>query len=58
MDEARNPGGFFVGVEADAWEPHREWLDDDGLMAHDFGSFLIRSHGTPSWRWVSAGRWP
>jgi glyoxylase-like metal-dependent hydrolase (beta-lactamase superfamily II) len=42
----RDPHGFFVGVEADAWEPYREWLDDDGLMAHNYGCFLIRSRDT------------
>jgi glyoxylase-like metal-dependent hydrolase (beta-lactamase superfamily II) len=41
----REPGGFFVGVEDDSWEPYGEWLDDDGLMAHNFGSFLIHSQG-------------
>ena len=31
----REPGGFFVGVEADAWEPYREWLDDDDQRLHE-----------------------
>ena len=39
----RDPDGFFVGVDSDAWEPYREWLDDDGLMAHNYGCFLVRS---------------
>lgn len=42
---SKEPGGFFQGVEAEAWEPYRDWLDDDGLMAHNYGSFLIRSNG-------------
>jgi glyoxylase-like metal-dependent hydrolase (beta-lactamase superfamily II) len=54
----REPGGFFVGVEADAWEPYREWLDDDGLMTHNFGSFLIRSHGKNMLVDTGLGQWP
>jgi len=54
----REPAGFFVGVEADAWEPYREWLDDDGLMAHNFGSFLIRSQGRNILVDTGLGQWP
>ena len=54
----REPDGFFVGVEADAWEPYREWLDDDGLMAHNFGSFLIRSRGKNMLVDTGLGQWP
>jgi glyoxylase-like metal-dependent hydrolase (beta-lactamase superfamily II) len=43
---SRDPDGFFVGVGADGWEPYQEWLDDDGLMAHNYGCFLIRSGDT------------
>ena len=41
----KEPGGFFRGIETPAWEPYREWLDEDGLMAHNYGSFLIRTSG-------------
>ncbi len=52
------PGGFFVGVEAEAWEPYREWLDDDGLLAHNYGSFLIRSLGKNMLVDTGLGQWP
>jgi len=42
----RDPGGFFVGVGAEAWAPYAEWLDDDGMMVHNYGCFLIRSRDT------------
>jgi glyoxylase-like metal-dependent hydrolase (beta-lactamase superfamily II) len=42
----KEPGGFFVDVDSEAWEPYREWVDDDGLMAHNYGCFLIRSLDT------------
>jgi glyoxylase-like metal-dependent hydrolase (beta-lactamase superfamily II) len=54
----REPGGFFEGVDSDAWEPYREWLDDDGLMAHNFGSFLIRSRGKTLLVDTGLGQWP
>ncbi len=54
----RPPDGFFVGVEADAWEPYREWLDEDGLMTHNFGSFIIRSLGTTILVDTGLGQWP
>lgn len=41
----RDPDGFFAGVGRDAWEPYREWLDDDGLLIQNYGSFVIRSEG-------------
>lgn len=39
----RSPDDFFVGVEASAWQPYRDWLDEDGLLAHNFGTFIIHS---------------
>jgi glyoxylase-like metal-dependent hydrolase (beta-lactamase superfamily II) len=54
----RSPDGFFVGVDAAAWEPYREWLDDDGLMAHNYGSFLIHSHGKIMLVDTGLGQWP
>lgn len=54
----REPGGFFVDVDDDAWEPYREWLDEDGLMAHNFGSFLIRSQGKTMLVDTGLGQWP
>lgn len=54
----REPGGFFVGVDAEAWEPYEEWLEDDGLMAHNFGSFLIRSQGKVMLVDTGLGQWP
>jgi glyoxylase-like metal-dependent hydrolase (beta-lactamase superfamily II) len=41
----RPPGDFFVGVDTAAWEPYKEWLDDDGMMSHNFGTFIIHSQG-------------
>lgn len=54
----KEPGGFFEGVDAAAWAPYREWLDDDGLLAHNFGSFLIRSHGKTMLVDTGLGQWP
>jgi len=54
----RDPDGFFVGVGVDAWEPYRDWLDDDGLMAHNFGCFLIRSQGKTLLVDTGLGPWP
>lgn len=54
----RDPGGFFMAVEADAWEPYREWLDDDGLMAHNFGCFVIRSREKTMLVDTGLGQWP
>jgi len=54
----REPGGLFEGVDAAAWESHREWLDDDGLLAHNFGSFLIRSRGKNMLVDTGLGQWP
>lgn len=42
----KEPSEFFVDVDAAAWEPYREWVDDDGLIAHNYGCFLIRSLDT------------
>ncbi|MDH5420406.1 MAG: MBL fold metallo-hydrolase [Acidimicrobiia bacterium] len=41
----RDPGTFFAGVGSDAWAPYREWLDNDGLLVQNYGSFIIRSEG-------------
>lgn len=41
----RQPGGFFAGVDRDAWEPYRHWLTADGLLIQNYGSFIIRSDG-------------
>ncbi len=54
----RGPAGFFEGVDAAAWEPYREWLDDDGLMAHNYGSVLIHSHGKIMLVDTGLGQWP
>jgi len=54
----KGAGGFFEGVDAAAWEPYQEWLDDDGLLAHNFGSFLIRSHGKTMLVDTGLGQWP
>lgn len=54
----REPGGFFEGVDAGEWEPYQEWLDDDGLLAHNFGCFLIRSHGKTLLVDTGLGQWP
>lgn len=54
----RDPDGFFVGVRIDAWEPYRDWLDDDGLMAHNFGCFLIRSRDKTLLVDTGLGPWP
>lgn len=54
----RGPDGFFEGVNAAAWAPYPEWLDDDGLMAHNFGSFLIHSHGKKMLVDTGLGQWP
>jgi glyoxylase-like metal-dependent hydrolase (beta-lactamase superfamily II) len=54
----KEPGGFFEGVDAAAWEPYREWLDDDGTLAHNFGSFLIRSHDKTMLVDTGLGQWP
>ncbi len=54
----RRPGGFFVGVETDAWRPYREWLDDEGLLTHNFGCFLIRSEGQHLLVDTGLGQWP
>jgi glyoxylase-like metal-dependent hydrolase (beta-lactamase superfamily II) len=54
----RDPDGFFVGVGLEAWAPYREWLDDDGLMAHNFGCFLIRSRDTTMLVDTGLGPWP
>lgn len=54
----RGPDGVFQGVDAAAWEPYREWLDADGLMAHNYGSFLIHSQGTTMLVDTGLGQWP
>jgi glyoxylase-like metal-dependent hydrolase (beta-lactamase superfamily II) len=54
----REPGGFFVGVENEDWEPYGEWLDDDGLMAHNYGCFLVISAGKTILVDTGIGRWP
>lgn len=54
----RSPDGAFEGVDAAAWEPYREWLDDDGLMAHNYGCFLIRSRETTMLVDTGLGQWP
>ena len=54
----REPGGFFEGVDSDAWAPYREWVADDGLIAHNFGSFLIRSRGRNMLVDTGLGQWP
>ena len=54
----RDPGGYFEGVEATAWQPYKEWLDDDGLLTHNFGSFLILSRGKNILVDTGLGQWP
>ncbi|MDH3308670.1 MAG: MBL fold metallo-hydrolase [Acidimicrobiia bacterium] len=54
----REPGGFFYGIEAPAWEPYRAWLNPDGLLAHNFGCFLIRSRGQNILVDTGLGQWP
>jgi glyoxylase-like metal-dependent hydrolase (beta-lactamase superfamily II) len=54
----RGPDGYFEGVSAGAWDPYLEWLDDDGLMAHNFGCFLIHSHGQIMLVDTGLGQWP
>ena len=54
----RPAAGFFEGVDAAAWEPYREWVDEDGLMAHNFGSFVIRSRGSVILVDTGLGQWP
>ncbi|MEE9277833.1 MAG: MBL fold metallo-hydrolase, partial [Dehalococcoidia bacterium] len=46
------------GVDEKAWEPYREWLDDDGLMDHNFGCFLIHSEGKRILVDTGLGQWP
>lgn len=54
----KEPGGFFVDVETEAWEPYPEWVGDDGLMAHNYGCFLIRSGGKNMLVDTGLGQWP
>jgi glyoxylase-like metal-dependent hydrolase (beta-lactamase superfamily II) len=54
----KEPGGFFVDIEAEAWEPYREWVEDDGLIAHNYGCFLIRSAGKTILVDTGLGQWP
>lgn len=54
----REPGGFFVGVDNDDWAPYTGWLDDDGLMVHNFGCFVIRSLDTTILVDTGLGPWP
>jgi glyoxylase-like metal-dependent hydrolase (beta-lactamase superfamily II) len=52
------PGGFYVGVETEAWEPYREWVNDDGLTVHNYGCFLINSGGKNILVDTGLGQWP
>jgi glyoxylase-like metal-dependent hydrolase (beta-lactamase superfamily II) len=36
------PSEAYVGTPAEAWAPHRRFLDDDGRLVLDLGGFLIR----------------
>lgn len=54
----REPGGFFVGVDEAAWAPYRHWLGDDGLFAHNFGTFAIISRGETMIVDTGLGQWP
>lgn len=52
-----SPGGFFVGADEAAWEPYKEWLDEDGLMEHNFGTFIIHSQGKTMIVDTGLGQW-
>ena len=54
----RPPGGFFEGIDDDAWGPYRDWLGDDGLFAHNFGTFAIISEGKTMIVDTGLGQWP
>lgn len=43
---AASPSDMMPGVPAAAWEPVREYLDADGMIRVNFGSFLIREGDT------------
>ena len=51
------PAGFFVGADDDAWAPYRDWLGDDGLVAHNFGTFAIISEGKTMIVDTGLGQW-
>lgn len=51
------PADFFVGADEDAWAPYRDWLSDDGLMAHNFGTFAIISEGKTMIVDTGLGQW-
>ncbi|MDH3308654.1 MAG: MBL fold metallo-hydrolase [Acidimicrobiia bacterium] len=54
----REAGGFFEGIEGADWEPYGEWLDEDGLIVHNFGSFFIHSRGKRILVDSGLGQWP
>lgn len=39
------PGSFFGTVDAAAWEPYRDLLEDDGSFVLNIGAWLVRSEG-------------
>jgi glyoxylase-like metal-dependent hydrolase (beta-lactamase superfamily II) len=39
----RSPGDLFSNVKESAWRPYSAWLDEDGLLTHNFGAFIIHS---------------
>ena len=65
------PTQMFPASDAEAWENHRRWLDEDGRVVTTIGAFLIRSAGRavvvdlgigatemdiPDFAWVRSGR--
>jgi len=54
----RPPDEFFVDVGAEDWAPYPEWLDENGLIDHNFGCFAIRSLGKTILVDTGLGQWP
>lgn len=41
--ELHIPPTELLNKDMDAWQPHREFLDDEGLLPVNFGGFLLRT---------------